>query len=753
MNSRVAVLPTVLLAACWYAPATRETQPVATTAGPDAPRTGTETRRVGAAPTDEAPTPRGEAPRVELPELPADTSGFQLERPMHALLPAGVRAVSRIVTHEASAGLAHVQLTLLNQLAQGASPALAELTARLVADTPMSAAGLPSLRDFVADRGGALDVTVDALTTSFVLSVPESQWRACLRHLVAAVRATPGSEPQIVRVQRELVDELRARLHADPLDAAIRRVTGVAMPGVAEWLHELQDCTAPQIAAYHRRSYGPGSAVLAMIVPGVQHAALLNGVVEDIAPWTAGQPEQPPQALPAHRVVDGLFWGAAPGPTRFSIVLDTPTPTGPAAAARLVALECLTWNGVGGRLGRQLASDFGREVALTTRTITAGEQAHVGLFTEAPPDRVVAIHESATRAARSFAHSPPTQREIEIAAQRARLRLLLEQGDPRAWLTTAVRTVFAGARQALQWSDGGFRAGPAGRSIDDWTATLQALEDPRGLDLGPALRALAERPALLVAVGGTPVEDSPRVTVIPDAFVAPTADPTGIASTEEVSGKPYLDRALAAMGGALVLAGVLGYEAESSTRSGRGPEAHDHEWLRHPDRMRRVRRVLSTTIESVIGGGSGREIAGEEQQPIPPEEVRTELAAAARHPLFLLGAFARGESSYRLISVRDVGDRKIAVLERTRPAESRIRAHIDVGSGLVRAIESQERRAIGVVHLREEYRDYRDTAGMRLPFHRTTLVDGTAQGTVTKWSSFVPRTPLAEFLEPGGPVR
>ena len=229
-------------------------------------------------------------------------------------------------------------------------------------------------------------------------------------------------------------------------------------------------------------------------------------------------------------------------------------------------------------------------------------------------------------------------------------------------------------------------------------------------------------------------------------------DPSAPQVGDEKVTEALLKAALDAVGGRPNLASIHGGSSVAETRSGAGPRTEERSWFRAGEKLRRVRKVLASTIETVVDTQGGTERSGERQMAVSAEVARSMLNAALRHPLYLLAAYARGESSYRLIDVRADGDRSLAVLERVGDGD-RLRMFIDQESGLVRAIEYEERGEIGVVNLREEYRDYRRTGRVRVPFHRTTYVDETIEGSVTEWREFKAQTPTDEELTLGGPVK
>jgi hypothetical protein len=179
-------------------------------------------------------------------------------------------------------------------------------------------------------------------------------------------------------------------------------------------------------------------------------------------------------------------------------------------------------------------------------------------------------------------------------------------------------------------------------------------------------------------------------------------------------------------------------------------------WFRTPNRLRRVRRVLSSTIETVVGPEGGVETAdGTETVELDQVEAERLLERARRHPLMLITAHANGNARFRLVSRRRQGDRDVGVLELVDPTRDRLRITIDAGSGLIRSVESTEWRPdLGTrVQVTEAYSDYRRVGRMRAPFFCVrTIDDGTDQVSCST-QLMVLEAPAVALLRRGGPER
>jgi hypothetical protein len=252
---------------------------------------------------------------------------------------------------------------------------------------------------------------------------------------------------------------------------------------------------------------------------------------------------------------------------------------------------------------------------------------------------------------------------------------------------------------------------------------------------------------VMVVVGGRPdqSQDVPYVE-LPALQRTEVRIETADLEAQIAAAAPYLQRAMEAAGGRSSLRDSTGYSAVSVTTPETGPILRDQVWVAK-DRMRRVRQVLSTTIETIVTPEESFEVSGGERRQLSEQQRRTILREAHSHPIALLAAYSRDELRFRLASVRPILGRTIVILEAVDSSFERLRAHIDSGSGLVRQIETwQGSPTTGPVYVRETYSDYRSTEGIRAPFHRRTDLDDGSHRQETAWQEFVPRRPADSLL-------
>ncbi len=684
----------------------------------------------------------------ELDQLPAVRGGsFEPAPAMLGLLPGGLRAA----TIEAGKDLAWIRLTVPNRALPASRAALALLTARLLAESAHPELEKGSLRQAVENVGGEIDVAADFRTTRFTIAIPQQSWRWILDRLIESIRNLPTAPEPITAEQERLVRDLTARYSDEPMAAAIERVAAFETAGPASWIATAQDLTPAQVVQFHHDAYRANGCILALRVPGVAPDQQLRAIRDATAPWTANEPRLLPDPVPTLPTAQGVFWADSTGQSDITLLFDVASTSAPSAAARLVALEVLTESGSGGRLGKALRDATNAPIEFEPRIVSNGVHRRLELHASVPADLVAVVQKACKDALRSCVQRPPDVAELTGAAARARLLVGIDMREPELWLDEVTRSLVGGARPDVIVDEKGQKPFQ-GEAPHPWLTVLQALQRPAEIDPAPVFKEWAARSPLILVVGGEPgdLAQAKDFTRMPDAFL-PSAQREAIEASpaeQKQSGLEYLQRAIAAIGGKDTLAAVHGFHASGVIRSGRAPAVREQIWFRDDGSLRMVRRVLATTIETVVTPDRAVETAGGEKRPLGLEEVRPLLDEARRWPLMLLAEFARGDAEYRLVSIRPVGDRQMAVLERVADTPDRVRIEVDTGSGLIRAVVAGEKRDTGRVFLREEYRDYRTIdGGVRVPFYRASFVDGGVLGLATEWDAITAGAPTDAELQ------
>lgn len=636
------------------------------------------------------------------------------------LLPSGLVLATPASAHGGRIAVVRLALPFGQRMGKAG---LADLAVHAVAEARVGDGAGRTLRDAIVLLGGQIEVELGAQASAIELTVPTAQWRPALALLVAALRAEALGDAACSELRERLVRrraEERARPRAGTLALGITRWPELPP---SEHLARLQSLEADEVAVFQRLQMQPRGCVLALHVPGEEGIVVASQAELTLAPWLDAAPQaDPPKELAPVVPLPGLRIAQAPF-AEIGLVLTLPTLEEPLALELRLLLEILSMEGIGGRIGLLLREAGAGPVAFEGTLHDEPGGSYLWLRAPAPPSAFAAIWRGLDLARESLRLRPPNDDEVRRAAQRLQLRLVADHEDPRAWARHMCAQVL---RAAV----------PERSKPFDLGELLNRLGEPKRLQLAAALAQFGRNPLSAVAVAPElPPLDLPGVTVVDEAFATGVSGVVPADRTAQAErAKPFIEQALRAVGGPEALATLGGYAAELHLGE-TDTLLRDLLWVRAPDRMRRMRRVLATTIETVATRDGGSERAGDQELPLAPEESIPLLERALRHPLLLLAAVARGEASYRLIALRRAGNRPIAVLERDDPTQERLRLLVDAESGLVRGLETREARpGLGRVNVREEFADYRTVGALRTPFLVTTVLDDRIR-VVAKWVS------------------
>jgi len=95
-----------------------------------------------------------------------------------------------------------------------------------------------------------------------------------------------------------------------------------------------------------------------------------------------------------------------------------------------------------------------------------------------------------------------------------------------------------------------------------------------------------------------------------------------------------------------------------------------------------------------------------------------------------------------------IGDREVQIVQGTAPGGSRVKLFFDKQSGLLMRVVRYTTTAVGIIPAQTDYSDYREVAGVKMPFHWVaTWTDG--QSTV-ELSDVQPNVPMdaSKFAQP-----
>ena len=262
---------------------------------------------------------------------------------------------------------------------------------------------------------------------------------------------------------------------------------------------------------------------------------------------------------------------------------------------------------------------------------------------------------------------------------------------------------------------------------------LEVLATSSTWDLQQAAQQFLKTPSWMVAVGPrrpdgfASIDGAVAIDLLPTGFDPKTQNqptPENVASVD-----PWLVRARAATGGEGAYRKLRGFTATASVVSEQGLQAEDTIDWDVAGKLTRTRSVVGQTITTDIANESGSEEFDGVRKSLERRETVLLRHEMMRHPQMLLAAHLRGERKFRPIAQRKLGDREFYIVESVGAEFDRLRLHIDAESQLIRVVESWERLADDtLVHVREEWSDYRNAGGLRVPHRRrTTWNDGLHQ--------------------------
>jgi hypothetical protein len=599
---------------------------------------------------------------------------------------------------------------------------LADLAAHLLVASGDATAGRPDLQRGIARLGGNLSIEQGLLTTWFGVRVPVDRWQEALTLFAAALQQAPLGRTQLERAQQLLLEERARAMVRDPArQVTARFLLGDSGPG--DHLTALQDRDPGEAVLFQTRNYRPEHSVLALRVPG-ELAEIGAALTAAVGSWTSPTIAPDPLAGPhGRRLASGLYWAAGPGSCQALLVLPVPDTLREDAPAMFALLNCLTLEGVGGRLERlQHEAELG-DIRWESTIVSCGETAALVLSTSVAPERVARLWQVALDARRSLRELPPSQSEQRLARQRARLLMRRAETEANTGLRVRTRLSLAAIDEA--------------RLRD----RLRDLELPEALG-SARVAAFLDLPMAMIVIGGEPPADLADVRafdLLPDALLAYL--PGGAGSRDaEAAAAPWIAKAVDAAGGRDRVARLAGYATAATVVTDGAPPLDEAIDYRRNGTLHRTRTVVSTTVETSIEGNQWSEQVGNQTIQLTPQEAGWRLAEAARHPLAILSAGARGALRFRVLATRMHEDREYAVLEAVGDRQGRLRIQIDSESGLLRTVETWTNSPDGnPTYIVDTWSDHRTVEGLRVPFRRETIVDDGQSRRVTTFSSFRPQ--------------
>lgn len=252
--------------------------------------------------------------------------------------------------------------------------------------------------------------------------------------------------------------------------------------------------------------------------------------------------------------------------------------------------------------------------------------------------------------------------------------------------------------------------------------------------------------------------ETPRVTPnLAEQYSAPVLEvPDEI--TEQAPGAPpanqILDKYLQALGGTERLAGMTSFVAKGTYQGYDDPEKRPLEmYAKAPDERAVIVQTGNGPSTATYDGHSSWIAAPDTDQPQPVMTLTggdlqgAKLDATLSFPAGIKQAF----SQWRVGFPATINDRDVQVVQGSNPSETPVKFYFDQQSGLLLRVVRYTNLPVGLNPTQIDYADYRDVAGVKLPFHWTvTWTDGRS---ITELSQVQPNAPIdaAKFAKPAPP--
>ena len=213
-----------------------------------------------------------------------------------------------------------------------------------------------------------------------------------------------------------------------------------------------------------------------------------------------------------------------------------------------------------------------------------------------------------------------------------------------------------------------------------------------------------------------PPEDANQIEIVPDAPKEPTAD-------------QILDKYIQALGGAQRLAGLTSFVAKGTLE---GYDTYHMKvpaelYAKAPGQRSMIYHTQNGDATSVFDGRSGWVAAVDKPLPLLPLLPGAELDGARLDAdLCFPGGIKTALSQWRIgFPMTTIDDRAVNIIQGTGAGGTRFKLFFDVASGLLTRQVRYADTPVGMVPTQVDYSDYREVAGVKMPFHLVvTWTDG-----------------------------
>jgi photosynthetic reaction center cytochrome c subunit len=256
----------------------------------------------------------------------------------------------------------------------------------------------------------------------------------------------------------------------------------------------------------------------------------------------------------------------------------------------------------------------------------------------------------------------------------------------------------------------------------------------------------AETPRVIPSLAdqyGVPAEDPNLVEIVPDAPKGPTAD-------------QILDKYIQAAGGAQKLAALTSVEAKGTY------EGYDTYHAKVPFEIYAKAPLQLATVTHTQNGDTTTTFDGRDgwiasvDKPVRllpllpgPELDAAKIDASLWFPAGIKQALTDWRTGFPITSI---DDKEVVVIQGTAAGRSRIKLYFDNETGLLIRQLRYSDTPVGTVPIQVDYSDYRDVAGLKMPFH--SVVTWTNGQTIIELSEIRPNVAIdsARFAKPSPAV-
>ena len=255
-----------------------------------------------------------------------------------------------------------------------------------------------------------------------------------------------------------------------------------------------------------------------------------------------------------------------------------------------------------------------------------------------------------------------------------------------------------------------------------------------------------QRPKVIPSLAeqySTPDEDPNEVEIVGSAPAGPSAE-------------QVLDKYIQAVGGAQRLAALTSFTAKGTY------EGFETFHMAVPFEIFAKAPAQRTTVAHTLQGDSvitydgrvGWAATVDRPVPVLPLAAGNDLDGAKLDADLSFPAGIKGALTQWRVGFPGafIADKETQIVQGTSPGGSRIKLYFDKGSGLLLRVVRYTATAVGIVPTQTDFSDYREVAGIKMPYH--TVVTWTDGQSTTQLSEIQPNVSIdaAKFAKPSAPV-